>query len=87
MQRKRASSASAHETAAAATHGPQELLKDVGRVIQRTRTSLKQSRLIHVFYALALPLYTLLGALVFQVVQTGMVILELIYVVCDNLDL
>ncbi|VDK51266.1 unnamed protein product [Anisakis simplex] len=42
------------------------ILHNVGRTIQRTHNHLKRSRLLHAFYFFALPIYTVLGALVFQ---------------------
>uniref|UniRef100_A0A914C8Z8 Potassium channel domain-containing protein n=1 Tax=Acrobeloides nanus TaxID=290746 RepID=A0A914C8Z8_9BILA len=42
------------------------LLQNVGRALERTHSHLKRTRLTHVFYLLALPVYTLLGALIFQ---------------------
>lgn len=41
--------------------------QNVGRALERTHSHLKRTRLTHVFYLLALPVYTLLGALIFQV--------------------
>ncbi|TMS36577.1 hypothetical protein L596_003710 [Steinernema carpocapsae] len=42
------------------------LLHNVGKTLQRTHSHLKRTRLLHVFYLLALPVYTTLGAFVFQ---------------------
>lgn len=42
-------------------------LQTVGRTLQQTHLNLKRTRLIHMFYFLALPVYTLLGAVIFQV--------------------
>uniref|UniRef100_A0A1I8A0B1 Ion channel n=1 Tax=Steinernema glaseri TaxID=37863 RepID=A0A1I8A0B1_9BILA len=42
------------------------LLHNVGKTLQRTHSHLKRTRLLHVFYLLALPVYTALGAFVFQ---------------------
>jgi hypothetical protein len=41
-------------------------LQTVGRTLQRTHNHLKRTRLLHLFYFLALPIYTILGALIFQ---------------------
>jgi hypothetical protein len=43
------------------------LTASVGNAIQRTKRELQRTRLWHAFYAFALPLYTLAGALIFQV--------------------
>ncbi|KAK0396983.1 hypothetical protein QR680_001932 [Steinernema hermaphroditum] len=42
------------------------LLHNVGKTLQRTHSHLKRTRLLHVFYLLALPVYTTFGAFVFQ---------------------
>lgn len=42
------------------------LTASVGNAIQRTKRELQRTRLWHAFYAFALPLYTLAGALLFQ---------------------
>ena len=42
-------------------------LQNVGRTIQRTHNQLKRTRLWHAFYLLALPVYTIVGAILFQV--------------------
>ncbi|CAJ0955291.1 unnamed protein product, partial [Mesorhabditis belari] len=42
------------------------LLHNVGKTIQRTSSQLRRTRLFHLFYAFALPFYTILGAVVFQ---------------------
>lgn len=42
-------------------------LQNVGRTLQQTHNHLKRTRLLHLFYFLALPVYTVLGALIFQV--------------------
>lgn len=42
-------------------------LQTVGRTLQKTHSHLKRTRLLHVFYVLALPLYTLIGATIFHV--------------------
>jgi hypothetical protein len=47
------------------------LLQNVGRALERTHSHLKRTRLTHVFYLLALPVYTLLGALIFQVIVSN----------------
>ncbi len=44
----------------------QDVLHTISRTINKTHASLKRSRLIHVFYILSLPLYTVLGAVVFM---------------------
>ncbi|KAI6240950.1 hypothetical protein M3Y99_00404400 [Aphelenchoides fujianensis] len=41
-------------------------LQNVGQKLQRTHANLKRTRLLHVFYLLALPVYTLIGAVIFQ---------------------
>lgn len=41
-------------------------LSSVGNALQRTKRELKRTRLWHAFYAFALPMYTLAGALLFQ---------------------
>jgi hypothetical protein len=43
------------------------LTTSVGNAIQRTKRELQRTRLWHAFYAFALPMYTLTGALLFQV--------------------
>ena len=42
-------------------------LQTVGRTLQQTHSHLKRTRLLHGFYFLMLPIYTMLGALLFQV--------------------
>uniref|UniRef100_A0A914VST6 Potassium channel domain-containing protein n=1 Tax=Plectus sambesii TaxID=2011161 RepID=A0A914VST6_9BILA len=43
-----------------------ELLHTFSRRLQKTHSSLKRTRLLHIFYMLALPVYTLAGAFMFQ---------------------
>lgn len=43
------------------------LTTSVGNALQRTKRELKRTRLWHAFYAFALPVYTVIGALIFQV--------------------
>lgn len=43
------------------------LFQNVGRTLQRTHSHLKRTRLLHAFYLFALPIYTLIGAFLFQV--------------------
>lgn len=43
------------------------LFQNVGRTLQRTHSNLKKTRLLHAFYLLALPVYTVIGAFIFQV--------------------
>jgi hypothetical protein len=43
------------------------LFQNVGRTLQRTHSHLKRTRLLHAFYLFALPIYTLIGAILFQV--------------------
>uniref|UniRef100_A0A914YFC3 Potassium channel domain-containing protein n=1 Tax=Panagrolaimus superbus TaxID=310955 RepID=A0A914YFC3_9BILA len=42
------------------------LFQNVGRTLQRTHSHLKRTRLLHAFYLFALPIYTLIGAVLFQ---------------------
>lgn len=42
------------------------LFQNVGRTLQRTHSHLKRTRLLHLFYFLALPVYTIIGAVIFQ---------------------
>ncbi|KAI6188112.1 hypothetical protein M3Y98_00318900 [Aphelenchoides besseyi] len=44
-------------------------LQNVGRKIQETRASLKRTRLLHAFYLVSLPVYTIIGALIFQLLD------------------
>lgn len=44
------------------------LFQNVGRTLQRTHSQLRRTRLLHAFYLFALPIYTLMGALLFQVI-------------------
>lgn len=41
-------------------------LQTVGRTLQQTHNHLKRTRLLHLFYFMALPIYTLIGAFIFQ---------------------
>lgn len=43
------------------------IFQNVGRTLQRTHSHLRRTRLLHAFYLFALPVYTLIGALLFQV--------------------
>ena len=45
---------------------PHELLQNFGKKLQRTHSQLKRTRLLHIFYMMALPVYTLLGAVIFK---------------------
>jgi hypothetical protein len=44
-------------------------LQTVGRTLRQTHNQLKRTRLLHVFYFLALPIYTIIGATIFKVRQ------------------
>lgn len=41
-------------------------LQTVGRTLRQTHNQLKRTRLLHVFYFLALPIYTIIGATIFK---------------------
>uniref|UniRef100_A0AC34QCX4 Potassium channel domain-containing protein n=1 Tax=Panagrolaimus sp. JU765 TaxID=591449 RepID=A0AC34QCX4_9BILA len=42
------------------------IFQNVGRTLQKTHSHLRKTKLLHVFYFIALPVYTLIGALLFQ---------------------
>ncbi|CAD5214784.1 unnamed protein product [Bursaphelenchus okinawaensis] len=45
--------------------------QNVGRTLQKTHSHLKRTRLLHMFYFLALPVYTVIGAVIFHALESG----------------
>ncbi|CAD5221152.1 unnamed protein product [Bursaphelenchus xylophilus] len=48
-----------------------QTLLNVGRTLQKTHSHLKRTRLLHMFYFLALPVYTVIGAVIFHALESG----------------